>query len=91
MTELRFSVICHLSSIIGPPSFVMAIETPCTKVCILDPASGLCRGCGRTLEEIGRWTVMTDAERQRVMAELPQRLARSGGGAANVAAGSARG
>jgi predicted Fe-S protein YdhL (DUF1289 family) len=68
----------------------MAIDTPCMKVCILDPASRLCRGCGRTLEEIGRWTVMTDAERRRVMAELPQRLA-GFVGAAGGAAGSARG
>ena len=68
----------------------MAIETPCTKVCILDPASGLCRGCGRTLEEIGRWTVMTAAERSRIMAELPARR-RGLDPAASNAAGSARG
>jgi predicted Fe-S protein YdhL (DUF1289 family) len=68
----------------------MAIETPCINVCILDPASRLCRGCGRTLDEIGRWTLLTDAERRRVMAELPQRLARSAG-AADGATGAARG
>jgi len=51
------------------------IETPCTKVCVVDPASRLCVGCGRSLEEIGRWTVMTADERARVMAELPRRLA----------------
>ncbi len=56
-------------------SDVMAIETPCIKVCVVDPASRLCRGCGRTLDEIGRWIVMTDGERRRVMAELPRRLA----------------
>ena len=32
-----------------------------------------CRGCYRTLEEIGRWGAMTDAERDAVMAELPAR------------------
>ena len=51
------------------------IETPCTKVCVVDPASRLCVGCGRSLEEIGRWTVMTADERRCIMAELPQRLA----------------
>ena len=51
-----------------------AIETPCEKICIVDPPSGLCRGCGRSLAEIERWTAYSDAERTRIMAELPQRL-----------------
>ena len=45
------------------------------EVCIVDAASGLCRGCGRNLEEIARWTGFSDAERTRIMAELPRRLA----------------
>jgi predicted Fe-S protein YdhL (DUF1289 family) len=52
-----------------------AILTPCEKICVVDPPSGLCRGCGRSLDEIGRWTAYTDEERSRVMSELPQRLA----------------
>jgi predicted Fe-S protein YdhL (DUF1289 family) len=51
-----------------------AMETPCEKICILDQASGLCRGCGRSLAEIGRWTAYSDGERARIMAELPNRL-----------------
>jgi predicted Fe-S protein YdhL (DUF1289 family) len=51
------------------------IETPCEKICVLDPPSGLCRGCGRTLAEIVRWAAYSDGERARVMAELPGRLA----------------
>jgi predicted Fe-S protein YdhL (DUF1289 family) len=51
-----------------------AIQTPCEKICIVDPPSGLCRGCGRSLAEIERWTAYSDAERARVMGELPQRL-----------------
>jgi uncharacterized protein len=50
------------------------IETPCEKICIVDPPSGLCRGCGRSLAEIGNWTAYSDAERSRIMAELPDRL-----------------
>jgi len=45
------------------------IESPCTRVCTLDPASGLCLGCGRSLDEIVRWTQMTETERERVVAE----------------------
>jgi predicted Fe-S protein YdhL (DUF1289 family) len=51
-----------------------SMETPCEKICIVDAASGLCRGCGRSLDEITRWTRYSDAERARVMAELPPRL-----------------
>jgi predicted Fe-S protein YdhL (DUF1289 family) len=51
------------------------IESPCNRVCTLDPVSGLCRGCGRSLDEIARWTQMTDAERARVVAELGRRSA----------------
>ena len=52
-----------------------SVETPCEKICLLDEASGLCRGCGRSLDEIARWSGYSDAERRRVMAELPRRLA----------------
>jgi predicted Fe-S protein YdhL (DUF1289 family) len=48
--------------------------SPCEKICVVDPASELCRGCGRSLAEIGSWMSYSDAERSRVMAELPQRL-----------------
>ena len=51
-----------------------AIASPCNKICTVDPVSGLCLGCGRTLQEIERWTAYSDTERARVMAELPQRL-----------------
>jgi uncharacterized protein len=51
------------------------IKTPCEKICILDQPSGLCRGCGRNLMEIERWSAYSDAERSRVLAELPGRLA----------------
>ena len=37
-------------------SAMAAIETPCEKICIVDQPSGLCRGCGRSLAEIERWT-----------------------------------
>ena len=58
------------------------IESPCTKVCTLDARSGLCLGCGRTIDEIARWGSMSDAERARVMAELPGRRAGQAVGAA---------
>ena len=50
------------------------MQSPCVKICTYDPAAGLCRGCGRTIEEIGAWFSMTDDQRRAVMKELPMRL-----------------
>jgi len=41
----------------------------------MNEATGLCRGCYRTLEEIACWGTMSDAERSAVVAELPARRA----------------
>lgn len=51
-----------------------AVSTPCIKICVVDPRTRLCRGCGRTLDEIARWASMSEAERRRVMAGLTDRL-----------------
>jgi X-X-X-Leu-X-X-Gly heptad repeat protein len=56
----------------------MPISSPCSKVCTIDPRSGLCRGCGRTLGEIGQWASMPEAERRRIMSELPGRMRAAG-------------
>jgi uncharacterized protein len=50
------------------------IESPCVNICTLDARSGICLGCGRTIDEIAQWTAMTGAERARIMLELPSRL-----------------
>jgi predicted Fe-S protein YdhL (DUF1289 family) len=52
-----------------------AIESPCNRICSVDPTSGLCIGCGRNLAEITHWIGLSHGERSRIMAELPQRLA----------------
>jgi predicted Fe-S protein YdhL (DUF1289 family) len=50
------------------------VETPCVKICTLDARSGICFGCGRSIDEIAQWTAMSPEQRRRVMAELPARL-----------------
>jgi predicted Fe-S protein YdhL (DUF1289 family) len=50
------------------------IESPCNRVCTLDPDTDLCLGCGRSLAEITAWTRMSDAERARVIEECGRRL-----------------
>jgi len=61
MSEARLS---------GPPA---AIKTPCIKVCVVDGESGLCLGCYRKLSEVAAWTRFTDAERDAILAALPDR------------------
>jgi len=56
----------------------MSQETPCIAVCIIDPRTKLCFGCGRTLPEIARWHRMESAERLALMAELPARMTEAG-------------
>ena len=55
------------------------IESPCNKVCVINEATGLCRGCYRTLDEIARWGSMSDDEREEVIGKLAERGDRSSG------------
>ena len=51
-----------------------SISTPCVNVCVLDPLSEICIGCGRTADEIAAWTAMSEADRSALIAGLGQRL-----------------
>lgn len=51
------------------------IETPCIKICVVEPETGFCIGCGRTRTEIADWIEMTPDTRHMVMAGLPARVA----------------
>ncbi|MEM8577452.1 MAG: DUF1289 domain-containing protein [Pseudomonadota bacterium] len=67
------------------------IESPCIQVCVIHPETGLCTGCARTGDEIGRWSRMDPAERRAIMDALPAREAapktRRGGRAARLGRG----
>ena len=51
-------------------------SSPCIRLCVIDPASGLCRGCLRTLAEIAAWSTLSEVRRLAIMAELSDRAAR---------------
>lgn len=53
-------------------------ETPCIAVCMMDPKTGFCLGCGRTLPEVAKWHRIDSAERLSIMATLPQRMRDAG-------------
>jgi len=48
------------------------VPSPCIRVCKLDPAD-LCSGCGRTLDEIARWSRMSDTERRVTLMRAQER------------------
>lgn len=45
----------------------MTVPSPCRNICALDPATRICTGCRRTLDEIGRWSRMSDTEKRAVL------------------------
>lgn len=51
------------------------VPTPCLGVCELDAASGLCRGCARTADEVAGWQQADDAEKTAIWQRLPERRA----------------
>ena len=55
-------------------SMTLEIQSPCKLICELDLDKGLCKGCGRSREEIAMWTRYSDAQRAFIMTELDERL-----------------
>ena len=47
--------------------------SPCIGICTLDRNSGFCLGCKRTIDEIGRWAMLDDVQRQSIVDQLPAR------------------
>ncbi|MGL4232886.1 MAG: DUF1289 domain-containing protein [Casimicrobium sp.] len=57
----------------SPPQRFQPIESPCERICVVDPDTDVCIGCNRTLDEIANWASYTHAERRAIMNELPLR------------------
>ena len=49
-------------------------ESPCISICTLDD-DNCCVGCGRTLEQISRWALMSPEEQWAVIDNLRLRYA----------------
>lgn len=64
------------------------IESPCIQICVVHPVERICTGCYRSIDEISRWSRMTEAERAAVMDDLSARASqltkRRGGRAARL-------
>jgi uncharacterized protein len=51
--------------------------SPCIGVCIIDPASGYCLGCARTIPEIAGWLDFSPEEKRRLLEILTERQQRA--------------
>lgn len=64
------------------------VESPCVRICVVHPEARICTGCLRSIDEIGRWSKMTNDERREILADLPSRAPllrkRRGGRAARL-------
>jgi predicted Fe-S protein YdhL (DUF1289 family) len=49
------------------------VPSPCISVCTMDEDIGFCRGCLRTLEEIGEWERYDDAQKREILGKLALR------------------
>ena len=63
----------------------MAVPSPCIQVCTMNAATGLCRGCWRTLEEIGSWSALGDADKLLVWRRIRVRKAQDASGSPGLA------
>jgi predicted Fe-S protein YdhL (DUF1289 family) len=54
------------------------VPSPCLSVCVMDEASGLCRGCWRTLDEIAAWSTLRDDDKRAVWGHIAQRAGTPG-------------
>ena len=62
----------------APSAAARAARSPCIAVCRMEPDTGLCAGCLRTLDEIAAWGAMPQAERLRVWDLIDRRRAARG-------------
>ncbi len=68
LTPLDSLDLCSMSIDLDLP-----VPSPCIGVCRMSRRLGLCEGCKRNLDEIARWSVMTDDEKLIVWQQLPAR------------------
>jgi predicted Fe-S protein YdhL (DUF1289 family) len=54
---------------------IAPVPSPCINVCRMNPATGLCDGCLRTIDEIANWSSFSDAAKRDVWDEIELRHA----------------
>ncbi|MBN3760078.1 DUF1289 domain-containing protein [Burkholderia sp. Ac-20365] len=52
---------------------IAPVPSPCINVCRMNPATALCEGCLRTIDEIAGWSSFDDAAKRAVWDEIEKR------------------
>ncbi len=63
------------------------VISPCIAVCVIDPETELCKGCFRSLDEIGRWMLVDDDGKRKIIADSEARRLAAGKRRPKVRAG----
>ncbi|MEZ5628129.1 MAG: DUF1289 domain-containing protein [Rhodocyclaceae bacterium] len=53
----------------------MSVASPCVDICRMDPRTGLCEGCARTIDEITAWSRIDDDAKRAILARVAEREA----------------
>ncbi len=57
------------------PATPATVPSPCINLCKMDPATGWCLGCHRTISEIAGWGRLDDSSKLQILQGLPPRRA----------------
>jgi uncharacterized protein len=49
------------------------VASPCTEVCRIDPRTGWCEGCHRSIDEIAGWSTLSDDQKRAIWDVLASR------------------
>jgi predicted Fe-S protein YdhL (DUF1289 family) len=55
------------------PESATPVPSPCVSLCKMDPETGLCQGCLRSLDEIVAWAGADDDFKRTVWAQIRRR------------------
>ena len=58
-----------------PQANPATVPSPCINLCKMDPNTGWCLGCHRTISEIAGWGRLDDTNKQQILLRLPPRRA----------------
>lgn len=58
-----------------PENDTIPVPSPCINICRMNPRTGLCEGCFRTIDEIAQWGIATNEMKRAVWVEIRRRQA----------------
>ena len=62
-----------MSSKVETSFMTTPVPSPCTSVCKMNPSTGWCEGCLRTIDEIASWAALSDTDKLMIWDRLAER------------------